>query len=52
MKKTLIAAIVALSAGTALAQNFVSVDVDRVQGLNGAKDSTAQYIRAGKTFGE
>ena len=52
MKKTLIAAIVALSAGTALAQNFVSVDVDRVQGLNGAKDSTAQYIRAGKTFGD
>lgn len=37
-------------AGSAFAQNFVSVDVDRVRGVNGASDSTATYVRAGKAF--
>lgn len=50
MKK--IIAILALGfAGTAFAQNYVSVDVDQVRGLNGAADSRAQYVRAGKSFG-
>ena len=50
MKKLI--AILALGlAGSAFAQNFVSVDVDNVRGLSGAKDSTATYIRAGKEFG-
>lgn len=50
MKK--IIAILALGlAGSAFAQNFVSVDVDSVQGLNGAKDSKVTYVRAGKEFG-
>lgn len=50
MKKLI--AILALGlAGSAFAQNFVSVDVDNVQGLKGAKDSTATYVRAGKEFG-
>jgi len=49
MKK--IIAILALGlAGSAFAQNFVSVDVDSVRGVNGAKDSTATYVRAGKAF--
>ena len=38
-------------AGTAFAADYVSVDVDNVQGLKGAKDSTATYVRAGKSFG-
>ena len=50
MKK--IFAIMALGlAGSAFAADYVSVDVDRVQGLKGAADSTAQYVRAGKSFG-
>lgn len=50
MKK--IIAILALSlTGSAFAQNFLSVDVDNVRGLDGAKDSTATYVRAGKEFG-
>lgn len=37
--------------GTAFAADYVSVDVDQVRGLHGAGDSTAQYVRAGKGFG-
>jgi len=51
MKKLAIAFLSALSFG-AFAANYVSVDVENVQGRNGAKDSTAQYIRAGKGFGD
>jgi hypothetical protein len=50
MKK--IFAILALAvSGTAFAADYVSVDVDNVLGRNGAGDSTAQYIRAGKEIG-
>ncbi len=50
MKKIL--AILALATfGSAFAADFVSVDVDSVQGRKGASDSTAQYVRAGKGFG-
>ncbi len=50
MKKIL--AIVALAiSGTAFAADYVSIDVDAVKGVNGAKDSTAQYVRAGKQLG-
>jgi hypothetical protein len=50
MKKFAIAILSALSFG-AFAADYVSVDVDNVLGRNGAKDSTAQYIRAGKEIG-
>lgn len=51
MKK--IYAILALAlSGTAFAADYVSVDVDNVRGVNGASDSTAQYVRAGKGFGD
>jgi hypothetical protein len=51
MKKIL--AILALATfGTAFAADYVSVDVDAVTGLKGGKDSTAQYVRAGKSFGD
>lgn len=51
MKK--IFAILALAlTGTAFAADYASVDVDSVHGLKGAKDSTAQYVRAGKGFGD
>lgn len=51
MKKIL--AIMALAvSSSAFAANFVSVDVDHVQGRQGQGDSTAQYIRAGKEFGD
>jgi hypothetical protein len=53
MKK--IYAILALAlSGTAFAADYVSVDVDNVNntsGVKNAKDSTAQYVRAGKSFG-
>jgi hypothetical protein len=50
MKKIL--AILALAvSSTAFAANYVSVDVDNVLGRDGAGDSTAQYIRAGKEIG-
>lgn len=50
MKKIL--AILALATfGTAFAADYVSVDVDSVTGLNGASNSTAQYVRAGKSLG-
>jgi hypothetical protein len=50
MKKIFAILALALS-GTAFAADYVSVDVDAVKGVNGAKDSTAQYVRAGKGFG-
>ena len=51
MKK--IFAILALAlTGTAFAADYVSVDVDSVRGLKGGSDSTAQYVRAGKGFGD
>lgn len=51
MKKIL--AILALATfGSAFAADFVSIDVDNVQGRKGAGDSTAQYVRAGKGFGD
>lgn len=50
MKKTF--AILALAASsTAFAADYLSVDVDNVKGRDGAADSTAQYIRAGKEIG-
>ena len=50
MKKIL--AILSLAIGsTAFAANYVSVDVDNVIGRNGASNSEAQYVRAGKEFG-
>jgi hypothetical protein len=51
MKKIL--AILAFATfGTAFAADYLSVDVDAVKGVNGASDSTAQYVRAGKGFGD
>jgi hypothetical protein len=53
MKKIAIATAIALAAGLASAADYVSVDVDAVTGLGkGATDSTAQYVRAGKGFGD
>ena len=50
MKKIL--AILALATtSTAFAADYLSVDVDNVLGRDGAGDSTAQYIRAGKEIG-
>ena len=51
MKKILAILALALS-GTAFAADYVSIDVENVQGRQGAGDSTAQYIRAGKGFGD
>ena len=51
MKKFAIAILSALSF-SAFAVDFVSVDIDNVQGRQGAHDSTAQYVRAGKGFGD
>lgn len=51
MKKVI--AIMALSlSSTAFASGYVSLDVDKVNGLKGSKDSIAQYVRAGKSFGD
>jgi hypothetical protein len=50
MKKFAIAILSALSF-SAFAVDFVSVDVDNVKGRQGATDSVAQYVRAGKGFG-
>lgn len=50
MKKIFAILALALS-GTAFAADYVSVDVDHVKGLQGASNSTAQYVRAGKGFG-
>ena len=51
MKKIAIASLLLLSALGAQAANYISVDVEAVKGVDGAKDSTAQYLRAGKEFG-
>lgn len=50
MKKTLAILAMAVSS-TAFAADYLSVDVDAVKGRDGAADSTAQYIRAGKEIG-
>jgi len=51
MKK--IFAIMALALSTsAFAVDYVSVDVENVLGRKGATDSVAQYVRAGKGFGD
>ena len=50
MKKIFAILAMAIS-GSVFAADFVSVDVDNVQGRQGAHDSTAQYVRAGKAFG-
>lgn len=52
MRKIAIASLLALAASMASAADYVSIDVDHVRGLNGASDSTAQYVRAGKAFGD
>ncbi len=51
MKKFAIAILSALSFG-AFAADYVSVDVENVSGRKGATDSVAQYVRAGKAFGD
>jgi len=51
MKKFAIAILSALSFG-AFAADYVSVDVENVLGRKGAGDSTVQYVRAGKQFGD
>lgn len=51
MKKLAIASVLAVASFAASAVSYVSVDVDNVLGRNGGKDSTAQYIRAGKEIG-
>ena len=51
MKKYVIAFMATLGAAV-FAADFVSVDVDNVQGRKGATDSTAQYVRAGKAIGD
>jgi len=51
MKKFAIAILTALSFG-AFAADFVSVDIDNVKGRQGKTDSTAQFVRAGKAFGD
>lgn len=50
MKKIFAILALALSS-SAFAVSYVSVDVDNVLGRAGSKDSTAQYIRAGKEIG-
>lgn len=51
MKKIAIAMLTALSFG-AFAADYIEVAVDHVEGRKGAQDSTAQYVRAGKSFGD
>jgi len=51
MKKFAIAILSALSFG-AFAADYASVTLENVQGREGTSDSTAQYIRAGKGFGD
>ena len=50
MKKLI--ALLALASSTAFAADYVSVDVDHVQGRQGASNSQAQYVRAGKSIGD
>jgi hypothetical protein len=52
MKKIFAIMALAATAFAAQAADFVSVDVDHVQGRKGGHDSTAQYVRAGKGFGD
>ena len=51
MKKIAIAMLAALSFG-AFAADYLEVAVDQVNGRKGGSDSTAQYVRAGKAFGD
>jgi hypothetical protein len=51
MKKLLAIAVLAATS-SAFAADYLSVSVDNVEGRKGASDSTAQYIRAGKGFGD
>lgn len=51
MKKIAIATILAVASLTASATSYLSVDVEKVSGRDGAGDSAAQYIRAGKEIG-
>lgn len=50
--KKLIAVMALGFSGAAFSAGFVSVDVDKVNGLAGSKDSVAQYVRAGTTIGD
>lgn len=53
MKKTILTFAVALGlTSTAGATGWASFDVDAVEGRGKAKDSTAQYLRVGKSFGD
>lgn len=52
MRKIIAILALGLLSSTAFAADYLSVDVDQVNGLKGAKDSTAQYVRAGKAFGD
>jgi hypothetical protein len=51
MKKIALASILAITTFAASAASYVSVDVENVRGLEGASNSTAQYIRAGTELG-
>lgn len=50
--KKLIAVLTLAASTTAGASGWASFDVDSVRGRNGASDSTAQYLRVGKNFGD
>ena len=50
--KKLIAVLALAASTTAGATGWASFDVDAVRGRDGAKDSTAQYLRIGKSFGD
>lgn len=50
MKKFVLAVSLAVSAATASAVDFVSIDVDHVKDSKSRAQSTAQYVRAGTTW--
>lgn len=50
--KKLVAILALALTGTAFAADFVSVAVENVSGREGGQDSTVQYVRAGKAFGD
>ena len=50
--KKLIAVLALAASTTAGATGWASIDVDAVSGREGARDSTAQYLRIGKSFGD
>jgi hypothetical protein len=50
MKKLI--ALLALVSSSVFAADYVSVDVDHVQGRHGQSNSQAQYVRAGKQLGD